>query len=271
MAKKYPPVPLHEFEEFVQIVRRLRRDCPWDRKQTHRSLRHSLLEETYEVLEALDRNDRTELRQELGDLLLHIVLQATIAEQSGEFALQEVIAGESRKLVRRHPHVFGTRKVRNAADVLQAWERLKMEEGRSSVLDGVPGAMPALLRALRVQQRAGKVGFDWEDEDQVWAKVREEVEEVRESLRQRDRKKREEEFGDLLFALVNYARFFSINPEHALRGTIDKFERRFRYIERELTRRGKSVHDSTLQEMDALWNEAKKKRLPLRTRRRRPG
>jgi tetrapyrrole methylase family protein / MazG family protein len=271
MKRKYPAVPFREFQEFVRIVRRLRRDCPWDRKQTHRSLRQSLIEETYEVIEALDRNDLPELRAELGDLLLHVVLQATIAEQSGEFALRDVMEGESRKLVRRHPHVFGTRKVRNAGEVLVNWERLKLEEGRSSVLDGVPGAMPALLRALRVQQRAGKVGFDWENEDQVWAKVKEEVEEVRQSLHARNRKKREEEFGDLLFALVNYARFLSINPEHALRGTIDKFERRFRYIERGLAKRGTSVHESSLREMDALWNEAKTKRLPLRNRRRRSG
>jgi tetrapyrrole methylase family protein / MazG family protein len=269
MKRQYPAIPTRQFSEFVRIVRRLRRDCPWDRKQTHRSLRHSLIEETYEVIEALDRNDVKELKNELGDLLLHVVLQATIAEQAGEFGFRDVMTGETNKLIRRHPHVFGAKKARSAEQVRAAWERLKMQEGRSSVLDGVPGAMPALLRALRIQQRAAKVGFDWESEDQVWAKVREEVEELRDSLPKRNRGKREEEFGDLLFALVNYARFFGVNPEHALRRTLDKFERRFRYIERQLARRGKSVHDSSLQEMDALWNEAKLKRLPIRSRLRR--
>ncbi len=270
MKKKIPAIPNDAFAQFVSIVRRLRRECPWDKKQTHRSLRHSLIEETYEVIEALDANDVKELEHELGDLLLHVVLQSTIAEQAGEFTLNDVLQGESRKLVRRHPHVFGTKRAHTAEEVRLNWERLKMDEGRTSVLEGVPGSMPALLRALRVQQRAAKVGFDWETEEQVWAKVREEVEEVRQSLRTRNRKHREEEFGDLLFALVNYARFLSVNPEHALRGTIDKFMRRFRYIEHQLHRRGKDVHTSSLQEMDALWNEAKTKRLPLRPRRRRP-
>ena len=255
-----PPVPAKEFRNFIAIVRRLRRECPWDRKQTHRSLRHSLLEETYEVMEALDEGSPDKLKGELGDLLLQVALHATIAEQRGAFTLGGVLAEISRKLVRRHPHVFGSVRVRNAEEVKHNWERLKMREGRSSVLEGVPRAMPALQRALRVQQRAAKVGFDWKRKADVWAKVREEVEELRVALRRGSRRQREEEFGDVLFALVNYARFVDINPEDSLRGTIGKFTQRFQHIERELKRQGKDIHDSTLEEMDALWNQAKSRR-----------
>ncbi|MCC6395918.1 MAG: nucleoside triphosphate pyrophosphohydrolase [Bacteroidetes bacterium] len=267
MPKPYPPIPTADFQAFVRVVRRLRRDCPWDRKQTHKSLRHALIEETYEVVQALDDGDMRELSKELGDLLLHVVLQATIAEQNGEFLLREVLVQETEKLIRRHPHVFGTTKVKNSEEVKQNWERLKMKEGRTSVLEGIPRYMPALIRALRVQQRAAKVGFDWENEEQVWKKVREELEEVREALRGKKHVKREEEFGDLLFALVNYARFLRINPENALRGTIEKFTSRFHYIEAQLAKKGKTAHDSTLEEMDELWEQAKKKKR-LRARRR---
>lgn len=266
MSSSYPVIPRKDFAVFVRVIRRLRRDCPWDRKQTHKSLRHALIEETYEVVEALDAGDTDELANELGDLLLHVVLQATIAEQAGEFSLRDVMTRETAKLIRRHPHVFGTTTARSADEVKQNWERLKMKEGRTSVLEGVPRSMPALIRALRVQQRAARVGFDWENEDQVWKKVREELEEVREALRGGKQIRREEEFGDLLFALVNYARFLRINPENALRGTIDTFTKRFQYIERQLAKRGKTAHESTLEEMDALWNEAKRrKRLVART------
>jgi MazG family protein len=260
MKKQYPPIPQQEIAGFIRIVRRLRRDCPWDRKQTHRSLRHSLIEETYEVVETLDRGDMEHLRDELGDLLLHVILQATIAEQEGEFSFRDVLQRESAKLIRRHPHVFGTTKVRNEKEVLDNWERIKLTEGRTSVLEGVPRSMPGLQRALRIQQRAAKVGFDWDTEDQVWKKVREELEEVRQALRSRKSAAKEEEFGDLLFALVNYARFLKINPENALRHTIDKFIDRFRFIERELGKRGKTVHDSTLAEMDGYWEKAKRRR-----------
>jgi len=258
MPRRYPHVPTDEFEEFVRIVRRLRRDCPWDRKQTHRSLRESLIEETYEVVETLDHNDIGELKNELGDLLLHVILHATIAEQSGEFTLRTVMENINAKLIRRHPHVFGTVKVKNDLEVKRNWETLKMAEGRASLLEGVPRWMPALQRALRVQQRAARVGFDWSTQEEVWNKVREELEEVRETLGKRNGRKREEEFGDLLFALVNYARFLHINPEHALRGTIEKFTHRFRHIEQTLGKRGRDIRDSTLEEMDGLWNEAKK-------------
>jgi XTP/dITP diphosphohydrolase len=260
MRKRYPTIPKAEFRNLVEIVRRLRRECPWDRRQTHRSIRHSLIEEAYEVVEALDENNLDELRKELGDLLLHVVMHATMAEQAKEFTLHDVIAGITDKLIRRHPHVFGTTKVRSVHEVKQNWEKLKMHEGRSSILEGVPKHLPALQRAMRIQERAARVGFDWQRKKDVWKKVEEEADELRRSLRGK-RKKREEEFGDFLFALVNYARFIDVNPENALRSTIEKFTRRFRFVERELKRREKDIHESTLEEMDHQWNRAKKKGL----------
>jgi XTP/dITP diphosphohydrolase len=254
-----PPVPASEFARFIRIVRRLRRDCPWDRKQTHRSLRESLLEEVYEVIEALDRRNTGELRKELGDLALHVAMQATIAEQAGEFTLGEVLEGINEKLIARHPHVFGSATVRGARQVLQNWEKLKMKEGRTSVLEGVPRAMPALQRARRVQQRASGVGFDWRKSEDVWKKVREELEELKKASLRGTSSRREEEFGDLLFSLVNFSRFVGVNPEHALRGAVDRFTKRFQYIEKELAKQGRSAHDASLQEMDALWNRAKRK------------
>jgi MazG family protein len=257
----YPAIPQAEFKRFVQIVRRLRAECPWDREQTHQSIRHSLIEETYEVVEALDTNDLHQLRKELGDLLLHIAMHATIAEQDKEFTLKDIIKEITEKLIRRHPHVFGTRKAENAQDVKQHWERLKMNEGRGSLLDGIPKHLPALQRALRVQERAAGVGFDWKHERDVWEKVREEGEELRQAVKRKKHQQIEEEFGDYLFALVNYARFIGVEPETALRRTVEKFTKRFRYIERELAKKGKDVHDSSLEEMDALWNTAKERNI----------
>lgn len=259
MQKRYPSVPSRDIERFVKIVRRLRHDCPWDREQTHRSIRHSLIEETYEVVEALDENNLDELKKELGDLLLHVVMHATIAEQAKEFTLKEVVDGISEKLIRRHPHVFGTTKVKNVEEVRHNWEKLKMSEGRTSVLDGVPKGMPALQRASRLQERAAKVGFEWETPSDARKKVMEEKDELRRSLKGRNRKEKEEEFGDYLFALVNYARFNSINPENALRATNEKFVRRFQFIESSLKKEGKDIHTSTLKEMEKLWKKAKRK------------
>jgi tetrapyrrole methylase family protein/MazG family protein len=261
MRKRYPSIPRKEFESFVKIVRRLRHECPWDRQQTHRSIRHSLIEEAYEVVEALEENDLDELKKELGDLLLHVVMHVTMAEQAKEFTLKDVVNGISTKLIRRHPHVFGKQQVKNAAEVKHNWEKLKLKEGRNSVLEGVPKQLPALQRALRVQERAAKAGFDWKRTEDVWAKVEEETKELKSALKEKGTRRREEEFGDFLFALVNYARFINVNPENALRTTVEKFVRRFNYIERELNKLGKNAHDSTLEEMDGLWNEAKKKRL----------
>ncbi|MGB2959490.1 MAG: nucleoside triphosphate pyrophosphohydrolase [Bacteroidota bacterium] len=259
-APSYRRIPAEEFKGFVRIVRRLRRDCPWDRKQTHRSLRGSLIEETYEVVEAIDGRETDELKRELGDLMLHVIMHATIAEQSGEFTLRDVFEEVSNKLVRRHPHVFGTRRARSAREVKRSWEALKLEEGRSSLLDGVPKTLPSLQRAYRVQQRAAKVGFDWSSPEEVWEKVREELEELKQAVKARGAERREEEFGDLLFALVNFARFVKVNPENALRRTVQKFDRRFRLVEKELRKRGKDPRDSTLAEMDRYWNSAKRGR-----------
>jgi MazG family protein len=256
--KRLPRIPAKTFTRYVEIVRKLRRECPWDRKQTHRSLREGMLEEVYEVLEALDHNDLEGLQHELGDLCLHLVLQATIAEQHQEFTLEDVLRASAEKLTRRHPHVFGKVKVVDDEQVKVNWERLKMEEGRHSVLQGIPDGMPALQRAQRVQERVSKVGFDWKKPEDVWVKVREEVDELKGALEEKDMARREEEFGDLLFALVNYARFLDINPENALRQTVRKFTTRFQFIERSLKEQGKKPEDSNLEEMDLLWNEAKR-------------
>jgi MazG family protein len=247
------------FEEFVEIVRRLRRECPWDREQTHASIRHSLIEETYEVVEAIDRGDLVELKRELGDLLLHVVFHSAIAEQTKEFTLDEVIRAVSEKLVRRHPHVFGEVKVDSSDQVRHNWEKSKLLEGRDSIIDGVPKELPALLRAHRLQDKASKVGFDWEKKEDAWKKVEEEMVELHRALEQGDSQQVEGEFGDLLFALVNYSRFIEVNPENALRQTAEKFSERFRYIEKKLRETGKDIHSSTLEEMDRYWEEAKTK------------
>jgi tetrapyrrole methylase family protein / MazG family protein len=266
-SQRYPAAPTADFAQFIAIVRKLRKECPWDRKQTHRSLRDGLIEESYEVVEVLDQNDLKGLRGELGDLLLHIALQATIAEQKGEFTFRQVLREINAKLIRRHPHVFGTRAVRSASDVKRNWDALKWEEGRTSVLEGVPKHLPALQRAQKVQERAARVGFDWRKRAHVWEKVREEMEELRRELGPGKARRRQEEFGDFLFALVNYARFVGVNPEEALRGTIEKFTRRFERIERELERRGRSPHESSLEEMDEIWNAVKhRKRFAKRKR-----
>jgi len=254
-------LPVDEFLELVGIVRRLRRECPWDREQTHQSLREGLIEETYEVVESLDSNNSSGLRNELGDLLLHILLHATIAEETGEFSLREVMSDLSQKLVRRHPHVFGDRKAESADTVRQNWEQLKMHEGRKSVLEGVPGTLPALQRAMRVQERAARVGFDWDNSDDVLRKVVEEAGELASALSVEDGKLREEELGDFLFAVVNYARHLKIDPETSLRLTVEKFTRRFRFVEEQIRDRGQDIEAATLREMDDLWNEAKRRGL----------
>jgi MazG family protein len=245
------------FSELVAIVRRLRKDCPWDRQQTHESIRHHLIEETYEIIESIDKTDWKALCEELGDILLHVVLHSVIAEERKEFNLEDVIEGINTKLIRRHPHVFGEINVSGTEEVKKNWEKIKMSEGRESHLDGVPKELPALLRAYRLQERAAKVGFDWEHRDDVWNKVEEEEKEFQSALTADDHQRAEEEFGDLLFSLVNYARFVNINPELSLRKTTEKFIKRFHYIEKRLKEQGKDIHAVSLAEMDALWNEAK--------------
>ncbi len=250
-------MPHTSFSEFVDITKRLRKECPWDREQSHASIRHSLIEEAYEVVETIDRNDMQELKKELGDLLLHVVFHSNIAEESGEFRLEEVIDEIAQKLIRRHPHIFGNVAVEGSSDVIRNWEKLKMQEGRESLMDGVPKELPALLRAHRLTDRASKVGFDWEKKEQAWAKVEEEVAELHRAIGEEDPAAIENEFGDLLFGLVNYARFIKVNPEIALRRSIEKFIERFQFIERRLRETGKDIHSSTLEEMDRLWEEAK--------------
>jgi MazG family protein len=247
-----------EFEKLVNVVRKLRIECPWDKEQTHESLRYPLIEEAYEVVESIDDQNLEELKKELGDLLLHVVYHSTIAEDNREFTLPSVIQNATDKLIRRHPHVFGDVKVSGPEEVKENWEKIKLSEGRESIVDGVPRELPALLRAFRVQDKASKVGFDWEKKEDVWKKVEEELRELRAEALEGDTERTEEEFGDLLFAVVNYARFLRINPEYALRQTVDKFIKRFQFIETKLKDQGKDITKTTLEEMDRLWEEAKK-------------
>ena len=249
-----------EFEELASIMNRLRQPdgCPWDRAQTHKSLRQYLLEETYEVLEALDNEDFPALKEELGDLLLQVIFHSQLAKEEGYFTIEDVVQGISDKLIRRHPNVFGDVVINTAEEQTKNWELLKKKEGRSSAIEGVPKELSALLRAWRIQQKAAQVGFDWDTISDVWAKVDEECAELKEAVETANTDKIEDEFGDVLFALVNLSRFLKINPEDALRRTIQKFSTRFQKVEKELKSRGKSPEESTLKEMDAIWNSIKK-------------
>jgi MazG family protein len=250
------------FSEFVQVVRRLRLECPWDREQTHRSLRQYLLEEAYESVEAIEENDMNALKKELGDLLLQVVLHSVMAEQENAFSISDVIESESEKMIRRHPHVFGEVKVSGSTEVLRNWEHIKQDEGeRTSYLDGVPAAMAALLRASRIQGKASKVGFDWRLKADVWKKVVEEVDELHHAEATGNETLIEEEFGDVFFALVNYSRFLKIEPESALNHATEKFIKRFHHIEARAKEEGKDIKTMTLEEMDAFWDEAKEKKI----------
>ena len=249
---------MKEFNEFVDIVKRLRKECPWDREQTHESLRRCLLEETYEVLEAIDNSDMDELRKELGDVLLQVVFHSVMAEEKNIFKIEDVISQEMEKLIYRHPHVFGDIKVKGKEEVLTNWESLKMKEGREYVLDGIPKELPALFKAYRVQEKVAKVGFDWKDQKPVYDKILEEISELKEAIDSDIAEDIEMEFGDVLFAIVNFARFIHINPEDALRKTIDKFSRRFRKIEDFAKENNNELINMTLEEMDKIWEEAKK-------------
>ena len=254
-----PADRLAAYADFVAIVRQLRRDCPWDREQTHESVKHLLIEEAYETVEAIDEGDWPELKRELGDLLLHVVFHSVIAEQAGTFTLRDVIEAETEKLVRRHPHVFADVAVDGVGEVLANWEQIKMREGgKTSALEGVPRHLPSLLRAYRMQEKAAGVGFDFPERAGAWEKVEEEIGEFQ-RLAEDDAPaaRLEDEFGDLLFALVNYARFAGINPENALRRTNEKFARRFRHIEQRLAEQDRAMTDVDLPEMDRYWDEAK--------------
>lgn len=250
------------FADFVAIVRRLRRECPWDREQTHDSVKHLTIEEAYEMVDAVDAGDPAELAKELGDLFLHVLFHAHIAETEGTFDLADVMRAEMTKLVRRHPHVFGDEVVGGTGDVLRNWEAIKraereeagVAEAAPSALDGVPEALPALLRAERVQEKAAAVGFDFPTAQEAWTKVEEEATEVQAAA---DPDALEDEVGDLLFAVVNYARLRGVVPENALRRTVGKFSRRFRHVEAGLAARAGGASGATLDEMDALWEAAK--------------
>jgi XTP/dITP diphosphohydrolase len=247
-----------KFEEFVEIVKRLRKECPWDRVQTFDSLKEATIEETYEVIESIDNKDFDELKIELGDLLLHVIFYSTMAEEEGHFNISDVIEGIREKLIRRHPHVFGNTEVDNADEVKKNWEQIKLKEGRKSVLEGVPVKLPALQRAYRLQEKASKVGFDWDKKEDVWAKVIEEASEMHEAEKLKNYDELEGEVGDLFFALINYTRFLKVNPENALRRSTEKFIRRFNYVQEKISSNGGEISKSTLEEMDKFWNEAKK-------------
>lgn len=250
---------LEAFARILKIMDELREQCPWDRKQTLESLRPLTIEETYELGDAILKADMPGIKEELGDLLLHIVFYAKIGEEKGAFDIATVINALCEKLIVRHPHIYGDVKVNNEEDVKQNWEQIKLKEsgGKKSVLGGVPNSLPALIKAYRIQDKAAQVKFEWENIADVWKKVEEETGELHEAIETQKQEKIEEEFGDLLFALVNYSRFLKVDPEAALERTNLKFMRRFQFIEQEAAKLNKSLKDMTLQEMDGIWNQAK--------------
>lgn len=251
---------MKEFDRLVKIMRRVKTECPWDREQTHESIRQYFIEETFEVIDAIDEKDDESLVEELGDVQCQVLFHSLLAEERGKFTLADVCNGIADKLVRRHPHVFENIKVKDSGEVLKNWEHIKMKEGKkNSILDGVPKDLPALIKAYRVQNKAGRVGFDWDNIADVVAKISEELGEFKESLKTNDRDRIEDELGDLLFSIVNLARKIEISPEDALRRTIRKFTARFQYIEKSLKEKGVSIKDASLEEMDELWEEAKGK------------
>ena len=248
---------LEAFQRLLNIMDDLRAQCPWDKKQTMQSLRHLTIEETYELGDATLDNDLQEVKKELGDLLLHIVFYAKIGSETGDFDIADVANGVCDKLIIRHPHIYGDVKVDNEEDVKRNWEKIKLKEGNKSVLGGVPKSLPALVKASRIQDKAAGVGFDWDNIDDVFAKVKEEIEELHAEVKAQKHTAIEAEFGDVLFSLINYARFLKVNPEDALERTNKKFIARFQYLERKAAESGKSLRDMTLAEMEAYWQEAK--------------
>lgn len=268
MIENLSPTRLEQllaFDRLLNIMDDLRAKCPWDKKQTLESLRHLTIEETYELSDAIVENDLPEIRKELGDIILHIVFYAKIASETNAFDITDVLNGICDKLIVRHPHIYGEVKADTEEQVKQNWEQIKLKEGngKKSVLGGVPQSLPALVKAMRIQEKARGAGFDWEEKQQVWEKVEEEMQEFKAHFNAEDntlidREKAEAEFGDLLFSLVNYARFIDINPETALERTNKKFIKRFNYLESQSRADGKQLHQMTLAEMDEYWNEAKK-------------
>ncbi len=249
---------LQAFDRLLTIMDELRAQCPWDKKQTMESLRHLTIEETYELGDAILDNDLEEVKKELGDVLLHIIFYAKIGSETNDFDIADVANSICDKLINRHPHIYGDVKVENEEDVKRNWENIKLKEGKKSVLEGVPNSLPALVKANRVQEKVAGVGFDWEKPEQVWEKVEEELAEFKEEVKQGNTDKMEAEFGDVLFSMVNYARFLNISPENALERTNKKFIKRFQYLEVKAKEMGKTLKEMTLEEMDVFWEEAKR-------------
>lgn len=247
---------LNAFERLLKIMDELRAECPWDKKQTMESLRHLTIEETYELSDAIVDGNMEEIKNELGDLMLHLVFYSKIGSEKGAFDVADVINGVCEKLISRHPHIYGDVKVSGEDEVKANWEKLKLKEGKKSVLEGVPKSLPSLVKASRIQDKARGVGFDWENKEQVWAKVKEELAELKAEV-DAATDKVEEEFGDVLFSMINYARFLNINPDDALERTNRKFIQRFEYLEIESARDGKKMGEMSLDEMDVYWNRAK--------------
>jgi XTP/dITP diphosphohydrolase len=248
---------LDAFNRLLDIMDELRAQCPWDKKQTLESLRHLTIEETYELAEAILDNDLTEIKKELGDLLLHIVFYAKIGSEKNAFDIGDVANSISEKLIHRHPHIYGDVSVENVEDVKRNWEQLKLKEGKESVLEGVPKSLPAVVKASRIQEKVAGVGFDWEEPTQVWEKVQEELAELNEEIQAGNTENTEKEFGDVLFSLINYARFIGVNPENALEKTNIKFINRFQYLEKAAKKEGKILADMSLTEMDVHWENSK--------------
>jgi len=251
---------MKKFNDLLDIMSKLRAECPWDKTQTFETLRYLTIEETYELSDAVLNNNLDEIKKELGDLLLHVVFYAKIAEEKKAFSIDDVIDGISEKLISRHPHIFSDVKAENADQVKENWEAIKLKEkGRKTVLEGVPKSLPAMVKAYRIQEKARGVGFDWDNADQVLEKVIEEFREMRNELKANGTHERiEAEFGDLMFALINYARFINVNPDDALERTNQRFIKRFNHLEEQTIQKGKSLHDMTLDEMNVYWDEAKK-------------
>ena len=251
---------LESFGRFLDVLDTLREKCPWDAKQTNESLRPNTIEEVYELCDALISDDTPNIRKELGDVLLHVAFYSKIASEKGEFDIADVCDSLTDKLIFRHPHIYGEVKADNAEQVLRNWEEIKLKEkgGNKTVLSGVPKALPALIKADRIQEKAANVGFDWDEKEQVWDKVKEEIEEVEAEIKSGNKEDLEKEFGDLLFSVVNAARLYGVNPENALERTNRKFISRFNHLEQRAKELGRNLKDMTLEEMDAIWNEAKK-------------
>ncbi len=248
------------FERLVQIMDELREKCPWDKKQTIQTLRTMTIEETYELADAITTENWNDIKEELGDILLHIIFYARIANEQNKFTLNDVIETICNKLIKRHPHIYGDVKVNDEEDVKRNWEKIKLSEGKKSVLDGVPVSLPAVVKATRVQEKAKQVGFEWHNKEDVWLKVEEETKELQEAISANDKEHVEEEFGDLLFSLINYARFLNIDAENALEKTNKKFIHRFKRMEAIAAAENKNLHDMQLEEMDAIWNIVKKEK-----------